>query len=192
MPPDDRYPPGPPMARDIDRSARPPPGYSAPYGRVRGRSPSPVGRAGPAPAGRRAPADEARARGLPRRVLSAPTRAAAAAPCAVHQDRSTPPPRSAGQGAGAEWPAAWFGGLRRGWRARRGAGRSTARPGARPPMEYGGPPYERGPPGPPPSRMAYGAESWWYERQRHVSASAIAVKTSAVIYLDDGLAFCLR
>ncbi len=137
MPPDDRYPPGPPMARDIDRSARPPPGYSAPYGRVRGRSPSPVGRGGPAPAGRRAPADEARARGLPRRVLSAPTRAAAAAP-APSIRTGVPPPRSAGQGAGAEWPPPGSAGLRRGWRPPRGR-QEYRPPGREPPMEYGGP-----------------------------------------------------
>ena len=151
MPPDDRYTPGPPMARDIDRSARPPPGYSAPYGRVRGRGASPVGRAGLHPLDDVRPPMKRAREDFPGDYYPPPR-----APPLPRRPSGPeyPPPRSAGQGAGAEWPPPGSAGSGGGGPPR---GRQEYRPpGREPPMEYGGPPYERGPPGPP-SRMAYGA-----------------------------------
>lgn len=149
MPIDDRYPPGPPMSRDGDRGHLPPPGYSAvPYGRVRPRSPSPMGRAGlddPRPPMKRAreefPPDYYQGGRPPVRRPLGP---------------DYPPPRSGGQVLGGEWPVPIPAGPGGGGMPPRS--RREYRPvGREPPMEYGAPPYERAPQGPP-GRMPYGAD----------------------------------
>lgn len=138
------------MVRDIDRSGRPPPGYSAPYGRVRGRSPSPVGRPGLNPLDDVRPPMKRAREDFPADYYPTPR-----APPRRPSGPEYPPPHSAGQGASAEWPPPGSAGSGGGPLPPRS--RQEYRPAGREPhMEYGPPPYERGPPGPP-GRMAYGA-----------------------------------
>ncbi|KAF9478366.1 hypothetical protein BDN70DRAFT_48392 [Pholiota conissans] len=96
---DDRYIPGPPLPREGDRSRPQPGGYPPTYSRIRGRSPSPLGRPGAGPIDdSRPPLKRAREDYPPEYYPSG------RAPPARSRPSDYLPPRTGTHGSAVDWP----------------------------------------------------------------------------------------